>query len=232
MGDFSDFDDEYFRRRELSENLRFQAHEYDFRFVAKIIEKNESSVPRQMKILDVGCAEGNFSRKFNRFGLVEGVEPNALIRSKAGLNLSRVHESLPLCQFDLVLLRGVLQHIPNGAEFWEWVGHYLRPGGYLALLANPNGRSPMYLRTNSLPALRVSDSFSSNFHIYSTREIKYQFKKYNINCISVKFPYLGTPYARPFGDLKSGIASLLSGKPNERPFPRNMFNMVGQRRFN
>lgn len=88
------------------------------------------------RILDVGCGDGLFFNRLERFGDVEGLESDAtLLRDPRWTEAIRVG-SLGAGfradkQFDLLLLLDVLEHIENDADALLSAYSALRPGGHL-----------------------------------------------------------------------------------------------------
>jgi len=228
-----DFADSYFKLHAKGSDLRARQHSLDFLWVKRFLQKGEflsfDSNP-QINIIDIGCAAGDFSRLFSPIGKVYGVEINESESIKARKVLFQVGDSYPLdVTFDLILIRGTLQHLPTSKEFFDFVATNLKSKGVLAILANPNSSSPMFKRTGTLPALNVYKGFSSNFEVFNRHSLENRLKGIEFSEIEIKYDYFRTPYARPCLDIPLGILSLLTGRNFGRPFPGNMFNWIGRR---
>jgi len=90
------------------------------------------------RLLDVGCATGNFLNEMARTGhwQVEGVEPNAQAAAYAsrrfGIQIHRgelVTVELPLASFDVITMWNVLEHLYSPMTNLRAVGRLLKPGG-------------------------------------------------------------------------------------------------------
>ena len=227
-----DFDNAYFELHGKSSDLRLQQHLLDFQWVKKFLEKEILSTSKELplNIIDIGCAGGDFSRLFLPFGKVYGVEINESESKKASEILFKVGDSYPIdVQFDLIIIRGTLQHLPTSRVFFDFVTTNLKSNGVLAILANPNSASLMYKRTGTLPALNVNSGFSSNFEVFNRNSLENQLRGVEFAEIEAKYDYFATPYAQPYVDIPLGILSLLTGRNFGRPFPGNMFNWIGRR---
>ena len=232
MASNSDFDDAYFNLHGQSAELRMQQHRLDYLRVKSFLGKERSTFSKvpPLNIIDIGCADGAFSQLFLPFGRVYGVEINESESKKAREVLFQVADSYPFqVQFDLVIIRGTLQHLPDSEIFFDFVKTNLKSNGVLAILANPNSASLMFRRTGTLPALEVRNGFSSNFVVFNKNILEHRLNGIQFSEIEVTYEYLGTPYARPCTDIPLGILSLLTGHNFRRPFPGNMFNWIGRR---
>jgi SAM-dependent methyltransferase len=91
-----------------------------------------------LRILDVGCGDGLFFERLERFGRVEGVEPDASLvsdpRWRDRIRVAAVGEgALPEAAYDLVVMLDVLEHIADDRAALGEVRAALRPGGHLLL---------------------------------------------------------------------------------------------------
>ena len=96
------------------------------------------------RVLDIGCGDGGFLEELQHLGLdVEGLDfsPTAVaLARQRGLRVlqgSVEDASYPAESFDLVVMRHVLEHLPNPAATLEIVRGWLRPGGRI-LIEVPN----------------------------------------------------------------------------------------------
>ncbi|MFQ3661993.1 MAG: class I SAM-dependent methyltransferase [Chloroflexaceae bacterium] len=90
-------------------------------------------------ILELGSATGEFLAELRRrgrshlLGLELSAEAARIARDRYGLDVraGQLEDvSLPSNSFDLVLLRHVLEHLPDPRETLTRIAHLLRPGGY------------------------------------------------------------------------------------------------------
>lgn len=231
----TDFDDAYHIKRKIDSANRSLQHQNDFSEVEKFIRRNLSLLKNpvgKLRIIDIGCSDGEFSRKFNELGDVTGVEINQMQALEAKKRISRVLDELPFNEiFDIVLIRGTLQHLPADNRFFYFLENNLESNcGIVAILSNPNSDSIIYKRTGSLPALDVGENFDSNFQVYSPRKLNLMLKNIGVFTESVSFPYLSTPYSKPIRDFTAGAFSLIFKTRMKYPFPRSMFNLLAIKR--
>jgi SAM-dependent methyltransferase len=90
------------------------------------------------RILDVGCGDGLFFERLERFGRVDGLEPDAaLVNDPRWRSRIRVGELGPRFRgpgdYDLVLMLDVLEHIADERAALAAARSALRPGGRLLL---------------------------------------------------------------------------------------------------
>jgi SAM-dependent methyltransferase len=111
--------------------------------LARLIEQ-KIALPKEARILEIGCGTGPNLDMLARFGRLDAVEIDPAARAVASLRLGRpVHDS-PLPHllgiedgaYDLVCLLDVLEHVEADRAALESIARKLRPGGRL-LIAVP-----------------------------------------------------------------------------------------------
>lgn len=121
---------------------------------------------------------------------------------------------------DLVVFRGVLQHINFPMESLTQGIRVLKPGGLLAILATPDSDSFTYQMFGTLPALEAP----RNWIVFGHRCLTNILKRLGCDQIEVLHPYLGTPYASPLRDAwKFGLSCLFGYRPFA--WPGNMMEI-------
>ena len=111
--------------------------------------------PGTQRLLEVGCAAGNFGRQLKERGIAEvwGVEVAEEPARRAGEVLDRVLtgdiavlvDELPPSYFDVVLFNDVLEHLVDPWIVLTRIKQILRPGG-MVVSSIPNIRYYPYLR--------------------------------------------------------------------------------------
>lgn len=97
-------------------------------------------LPRQGRLLDVGCAAGFFLAEARRWYEVQGVElsawSSAYARDRLGLPVftgTLQQAALPAAGFDVVTLWDVIEHVPDPVPLLAEAARVLAPGGRLVL---------------------------------------------------------------------------------------------------
>ena len=92
---------------------------------------------RALKILDVGCGDGLFFEKLQRYGDVTGVESDVNTFSKESPWLSKIH-NVPFNEkfqpgetFDVILMLDILEHMPDPLSALRHARTLLSPEGIL-----------------------------------------------------------------------------------------------------
>jgi 2-polyprenyl-3-methyl-5-hydroxy-6-metoxy-1,4-benzoquinol methylase len=98
------------------------------------------------KLLEVGCARGDFLRVAAESFDVFGVEPNPELAESAA-HFAPIHrdlvETLPWKDFDVAASFHVIEHVDSPRTFVQAIAARLKPGGLL-VLETPNIASPSY----------------------------------------------------------------------------------------
>jgi 2-polyprenyl-3-methyl-5-hydroxy-6-metoxy-1,4-benzoquinol methylase len=92
------------------------------------------------KLLEVGCARGDFLRVAREYFAAYGVEPNAEL-AKDAVVVAPVHqgviETFPGSGYDVAASFHVIEHTDSPRRFLEAIASRLRPGGFV-VLETPN----------------------------------------------------------------------------------------------
>jgi len=172
----------------------------------------------RMRFLDVGCGTGEFLSLLQDDFEVHGVEVSQrylqISRERYGLP-HLVHGELTTAGFeadffDVVQMRGVLQHLPDPLGQLREAHRVAKPGGLLIISATPNIASP---------AARV---FGPNFRLLAPDQMVYDFSPRTLRQMlqtagyeveRFRFPYIRTPYFRWTQPLEfAWLAMKLAGR--------------------
>lgn len=151
------------------------------------------------RFLDVGCGTGEFLAALPPQFEVYGVDVSQTYirygREQLGLPNLQVGQlsevGFAAADFDVVQMRGVLQHLPDPASQLTEAHRVLKPGGLLVISATPNIASP---------AARV---FREHFRLLAPDQMLYDFSPETLSALLDKtgfrgqtftFPYRQTPY--------------------------------------
>lgn len=112
----------------------------------KLISSLESKLPRDAKIIDVGCNDGKFLSRLRESGFEDlyGLEPTknmSTLAVNAGFRVYNSYLSMKKSdeiiastgKFDCVVLRQVLEHIENLSDFGSALRNLLKPNGLLVV---------------------------------------------------------------------------------------------------
>lgn len=176
-------------------------------------------------VVDVGCGLGELldllpADSWKKFGVEVAETARATCRDKG------ISFELPSGEgwCDLVVLRGSLQHLDEPVATLRTAHQWLRPGGWLVLLATPNAGGVVYRLFQDLPALDPP----RNFVVFSDRVLGQCLLNIGFRDPTFVYPYLGTPYARPLSDHASFVLRLL-GVKTRFAFWRNMMECYAQK---
>ncbi|CEG13784.1 conserved hypothetical protein [groundwater metagenome] len=219
-----------FENKDLTEKRRVQ-YEIDRGYIEEHIKSG--------KILDVGCSGGFFlevlNSKFDKYGLeidrdaVEFARKNCSFGNNVfAIELSKApfkNES-----FDLIIMRGCIEHLHDPLSAVEKVSQLLKKGGYFYVAATPNVESfsaDFYReRWNQFHPIR-------HLYYFSVKTLPLLCEKYNLKLLSYRLPYLETPYCSVENDIKRVAADIKLKSKNladkiyrSQAFWENMMNLV------
>lgn len=115
------------------------------RMIEEIVSAHLGVPVEGLRILDVGCGNGDIGRHFAARNRVSGVDVKDQRGPDADFEFRLVQSAtLPFAdaEFDLVISNHVIEHIPDQRRHLDEIRRILAPGG-IAYLATPNRSSPL-----------------------------------------------------------------------------------------
>ena len=192
------------------------------------------------KVLDVGCSGGFFLSKFSpgnwdRFGVEIASDAAEYAMSNFGIPV-RVGDIVALDfaeRFDLVMLRGVIEHFCDPISVLEKCCKLLKPGGFLFITATPAGDSFAFEVYREKWGLFTP---LEHIHFFSVKLLSRVLNNYGMRLVSYHYQYEETPYANApedFSEIKKDICLALKGQrdkiKNSVPFPGSMITALWQK---
>jgi SAM-dependent methyltransferase len=207
----------YYDMRRKTERQRFIAYQQESK---RVIQRADGR-----RILDYGCGDGSFLEWFTDWEWY-GVEISEYcIRQCTAKEIRMVNTaSLIDGSLDVVVFRGVLQHLDNPFNALREAERLLRDGGLLAVLAQPDADSLCYRMFGELPALDPP----RNWWIPGRRELINVMARLGFSEFEVLHPYWGGPYARPLRDF-ARFALRMFGIRKPFAFPGNMIELYARK---
>ena len=224
--------DGYYKER-LNEGLlfeqRWKVYEIDRKWITKFVDHG--------KVLDVGCSGGQFlstfdPRKWDRYGVEIEKAAAEDAKSKYGIQV-RVGNLIDISfdkKFDLVMIRGVIEHFSDPISTLKKCAEIIKPGGYLYITATPAGNSFAFYIYREKWRLFTPEA---HIHFFTVNLLSRILKKYGLSLLDHHYQYEETPYANPkkdFTKIKNDIILSYLGKKDQikesLPFPGSMITAV------
>ena len=200
---------DYFEERIGKRNLI--SYQQDLNFVLKNLNHGD-------KVLDYGCGEMIFTKfldkEFETF--VFDLSPY-IIKKEEYLERQQYNSKQ---QYDGIILRGVLQHLPDPFLTLRKLSEQLKNNGKIIFLATPNTSSPYYFLNADLPPLNPE----INFWVPSIIELKKNMKNLGLKKYKLQYPYIGSGYENIFKDHILFLLNIF-GKKSKYAFWKSMMNV-------
>lgn len=186
------------------------------------------------KVLDFGCGLGFLSKEL----LKKNYEVTSCDISSYAINFCKLNvnpnafvikssrfEELDSEIFDLIIMRGVFQHLQSPTDTIDLLKSHVRIGGYFAILATPNIESKAYRVTGKLPTL----TWKVVRNLPSLSSIRHALEYSDFEILAIQKPYFFSGYAAPIKDIAKYLLNLLGLKVRMGAFPGNVVNVLGVR---
>ena len=185
---------------------------------------------RSGRAMDVGCSTGEFLTAIGWEDERFGMEISQFARAIAMENGVRFDRDIfsETDFFDLVIFRGTIQHLDDPFLFIKQAHQALRPGGHVVFLATPNTNSPFYRLKKTLPFIDTA----RNFYVPDDVGLAQLLTNFGFDVCETRYPYLGTPYAKPLSDHRRFLKNLVTRRSTVIPhaFWRSSMEMIARKR--
>lgn len=189
------------------------------------------------KILDVGCSGGQFlsifdSEKWEKQGVEIDKDAAEFAKTEYGItvNIGYFPELSFDEKFDLVVIRGVIEHFSEPISVLKKCAEVLKPNGFLFITATPVGNSFAFNVYREKWHLFTP---LAHIHFFTVDLLSRVLKSFGMLLIDQHYQYEETPYANPekdFAKIKEDIILISQGrqeKINESvSFPGSMITAV------
>jgi len=225
---------DYIGRRRINNKLKMKQRSEQYILDRDLITKFVS----KGRILDVGCNGGfflsYFGNNFKKYGTE--IDKNSVLYAKQqypafSKNIyftSILNSNFKDNFFNLVIMRGVIEHLSNPKSHLKKISDLLKKDGYLYICATPNGNSPSFKIYRERWNL-----FHPVQHLwhFSPINLEYLCSKFSLKLVYKDFHYIGTPYE----DFKNDIIKITNEIKNKTseispPFFENMMSLIFQKK--
>jgi len=200
----NDYYSNFITEKRLSKPKKMDQRKEQYRLDSALIKKFIVSGT----ILDVGCSGGFFldvmGDRYDRYGIEVDVAAINLAKKQFPSFANNISQgslesaALPDNYFDLVIMRGVIEHVLAPEKYIEVVSKILKPGGFFYICATPNGESfsaDLY-RENWILFHPVQHLWH-----FSSKNLSILCNRHDLKLIWEEYPYLGTPYENVHEDI-------------------------------
>jgi SAM-dependent methyltransferase len=196
-------------------------------------------VSKEIKVLDYGCSSGEYLDAMPEAWSKSGYEVNKELISilKANRPKYSIYSEVIEIEgpFDLITMRGVIEHIPDHKNLIEFLNKQLKIGGLLYISATPDFSSPCAVQYKSDWGQIVAPE---HIHQFTPASLQILLSASGLVMMALYHPYLGTPYENWESDSKLYLNNTAQKNVDFRsmesdtfrhPFPGNMMSVIFQK---
>ena len=213
------YNNDYFNKNYFRNTTEFNLRKIQYKLDKKIILKYYKD-KKSKTILDYGCGNGTFLKLFKSKKI--GFEFNQ--KAKVDSKIKRVtFQKVFKQKYDLIIMRGVIEHIPNFEEIVKKLSKCVNKNGLFYITATPN--------SNNLTFFLSNKDFNQNhpghlFH-FNNVNLSLLFLKNSFLNIVMRYEYLDTPYVNLDKDFKNLKRQLKTYKSKVKKIsPPSVGNMM------
>jgi len=191
-------------------------------------------------VLDIGCSGGHFlnffdHKKWNRLG-VDIESDDAEFAKKeydVDVNVGFFPDLSFEKKFDLLMMRGVIEHISDPIQYLKKSSELVKPGGFLFITATPAGDSFAFYVYREKWRLFTPPE---HLHFFTIQLLTKKLKEFGFSLVDYHYQYEETPYANipeDYQQIISDIELIKNGKyeqiKSSSPFLGSMLTGVWQK---
>ncbi len=192
------------------------------------------------KMLDVGCAGGQFlsafdPKKWERQGVEIDDDTVEFAKTEYDIPISVGYfpEISFEEKFDLIVIRGVIEHFSDPISVLKKCAEVLKPNGFLFITATPVGNSFAF---DVYREKWVLFTPLGHIHYFTVDLLSQVLKIFGMSLIDQHYQYEETPYAdleKDFAKIQEDIVLISQGKKDQIeksvPFPGSIMTAVWQK---
>lgn len=197
----------------------------------------EEFLPKQINVLDFGCSSGEYLDSMPRGWQKTGYEINpelvTILETTRPSYTIYNNVSDIKGDFELITLRGVIEHIPEHSNLNEFLNNHLRVGGFLYVSATPDFSSPCAVQYKSYWGQIVTPE---HIHQFTPASLQILLSASGLVMKALYHPYIGTPYENWKTDSQDYLSNKeITDRPRtnsreveirKHPFPGNMMSVI------
>lgn len=174
------------------------------------------------KVLDVGCSGGQFlsifdPEKWEKQGVEIDKDAAEFAKTEYGIpvNIGYFPELSFEEKFDLVVIRGVIEHFSDPISVLKKCAEVLKPNGFLFITATPVGNSFAFSVYREKWHLFTP---LAHIHFFTVDLLSQILKSFGMSLIDQHYQYEETPYANPekdFAKIQEDIVLISQGKQDK-----------------
>lgn len=181
---------DYFFKYDPKEKINlYKKRKIQYKLDRKIL-KNFFTDAHNKKILDYGCGNGEFINLFKK-SRKYGFEINKFATKNKKVKYIRNINQSGKQTFDLIIMRGVIEHLPDFDQIVTSLAKKLKKNGIFFISATPN--------SNNMTMFLEKSKFNQNHreHLFHFNHVNLSLFMLNCNLYNIftAFPYYDTPYA-------------------------------------
>jgi SAM-dependent methyltransferase len=197
------------------------------------VELLKKHIQNEVNVLDIGCSTGEFLVRMPNSWDKSGFEVNPfeldyLKKNKPEIKLYDELNKIPENQFDIITLRGVIEHFFDFDELFDTIKKCLKKTGQVYICATPDFSSPcatLYKKNwNQIAGLK-------HYHHFTQSSIAFLFAKHGFGLKMLIHPYESTPYADFNNDANKFINNVQGSViDTKHAYPGTMMSLLFDRR--
>jgi len=187
-----------------------------------------------ISVLDFGCATGQFLNAMPDHWRKNGFEVNKFEIEYVKKNYGNIRilsdiRQLPKQTFDLITLRGVIEHLFDFNNLFSVIEESLKKGGMVYICATPDFNSPCSVvykaQWNQIGA-------PLHYHQFTAASLAILFAKHHFGLKVLRYDYLDTPYEHFEDDASKFVDNVNSALKNQtlratdHAYPGTMITML------